>query len=132
MKPVYVKYFLWGLCKEKEVGKERDTLTGNLSLITKVNYWDRNDRPVGVKYCLTDKTIIVGGSIKDAGVIEHLLYTYFCSDRELIHDSMRDVSRNKVKVKLKLDKIDFYKCIENMKSTGIMLQKVNSFARLFR
>lgn len=130
MQRVYLKYFVWGLCKDPK--KEKVALSGSLSLILKENYWDRDDRPLGMKYCITDKTLIMGGSIKDAGVIEHLLYTYFSVDREVIHTTMQDVSRNKVKVRLILDKVDFYTCIENMRANSIMLQKVFTFGRLFR
>lgn len=130
MKPVYVKYFLWELCKDWR--KQDSDFSSSSALLLKENWWTRNDRPIGLKYCLNDKTLIVGGSIKDAGIVEQLIYTHFGIDREIIHKQMQDVSRNKVKVKLILDNIDFYQCIENMRSIGINIQKVNSFGRLFR
>jgi len=130
MKPVYVKYFIWELCKDWK--RQDSDLSSSSALMLKDNWWNRNDRTIGVKYCITTKTLIVGGGIKDAGVVEQILFNYFSIDREVIHRSMKDVSHNKVKVKLTLDSVDFYQCLEKMKMVGIKIQKTDTFGRLFR
>ena len=130
MRPVYVKYLIWGICEDR---KEQDSyLSGSSALLLKDNWWSRNDNPIGIKYCITDKTFIIGGRLKDAGVIEHVLFTYFEITREVIHTNMKDVSHNKVKVKLTLDKVDFYQCIEQIRANGLNIQKTYTFGRLFR